>query len=95
MLLTQDGSVWSSGLNANGQLGIGSTATTYGFAQVIPSEAKAVAAGTSHSIVLKQDGSVWATGLNSYGQLGNGFIIGSKAFVQVCSSGAKAVAAGG
>ena len=36
------------------------------------SDAKAIAAGDYHSMVLKADGSVWAAGKNTRGQLGDG-----------------------
>ena len=63
MILKQDGSMWTCGLNSNGQLGINSMRfTSNSLTQAIPSGATAIAAGTSHSIVLKQDDSVWATG---------------------------------
>ena len=61
---------------------------------MVPSEAKAIAAGSRHSIMLKQDGSVWATGYNRYGQLGDGRRTTRHAFLQVMSYGVKAVAAG-
>ncbi|WP_342745513.1 RCC1 domain-containing protein [Cystobacter ferrugineus] len=32
----------------------------------------AVAAGSSHALVVRSDGTVWTWGHNSYGQLGNG-----------------------
>ena len=54
---------------------------------------KAVAAGHSHSMILKQDGSVWATGSNVHGQLGDGSTTDRQSFVKVKSS-VTAVAAG-
>ena len=64
--------------------------------QIVPGigGAVAVAAGMSHSLVLRKDGSVWATGKNDYGQLGDGTIISRNVFVLVVSKGAQAVAAG-
>ena len=89
MLVKQDGSVWSTGINSDGQ--------SKSFVQVITSGATAAAAGISYSMVLKQDGSVWITGKNSLGQLVAGLqaSTGSDFFVQILSGGAKAVAAGG
>ena len=49
-------------------------------------DVKAIAAGSSHSMVLKNNGDVWTTGYNGYGELGDGtttdkdqfaFVIGS------------------
>ena len=99
MVLKKDGSVWAAGANDFGQLGDKSTSSRKSIRQVYnnlmqPFDAKAIAAGSYHSIVLGRDGSVWATGRNDYGQLG----VGSKSlkitFVQVISR-AQAVAAGG
>ena len=71
VLVNQDGSMWGTGRNTNGQLGIGLTMPlSKRFVQVISRGVTATAVGFSHSIVLKQDGSVWATGSNSKGQLG-------------------------
>ena len=41
------------------------------FVQTISFKASLVAAGGSHSMVLKQDGSIWATGSNEFGQFGD------------------------
>jgi alpha-tubulin suppressor-like RCC1 family protein len=68
-----DGSVWTFGSNAFGQLGV-STATAnravaapvVGLGNVV-----AVAAGTGHVLALRSDGSVVAWGSNSVGQLGD------------------------
>ena len=50
---------------------------------VVRAGAKVIAAGWSHSMVLKGDGTVWATGDNSYGQLGDGTISPKFRYVQV------------
>ena len=101
MVLKQDGSVWSAGRNTYGQLGDGSKATstsmhrvTEDFMQAFGRDAKAIAAGLFHSMVLQRDGTVWATGRNDYGQLGDRSMICKKLFVRV-TTGAQAVAVGG
>ena len=94
MVLKEDGSVWATGWNNNGQLGDGSTTDRINYAKMIWSGVKAIAAGSQHSMMLKKDGSVWATGHNAYGQLGDGTTTKSVVFVQVISDGATAVAAG-
>jgi alpha-tubulin suppressor-like RCC1 family protein len=67
-----NGTLWSWGLNTNGQLGVNSTAQ-----KLIPtreftsaSDWLAIEAGNSHTIVLKTNGTLWAWGLNDNGQLG-------------------------
>jgi len=66
-----DGTVYAWGLNAAGQLGDGSNASSsapvrsFGLVGVT-----FVSAGRSHTAVQKSDGSVWCFGDNTYGQLG-------------------------
>ena len=73
--LKTDGAVWSWGNNTNGQLGNGTTTQARNPVQVkinstnFFTNATVVAAGASHSVILKTDGSVYACGLNSSGQL--------------------------
>jgi alpha-tubulin suppressor-like RCC1 family protein len=89
LMLKNDGSVWGTGYNNNGELGIGTTdnKNTY---------TAAVGVGTSgvsqistsrgwetFSIILKSDGSVWGTGNNDYGQLGNGTFDSALTFTSV------------
>src|SRR5882724_2120448 len=73
--LKSDGTIWTWGSNTNGQLGNGTTTQANN-----PVQAKinsttfiggsyALAAGATHTLVLKTDGSVWSCGLNSSGQL--------------------------
>ena len=54
---------------------------------VVHADVQAIAAGISHSMILKQDGSVWATGKNKNGQLGDGTNTDRQIFVKVVSSG--------
>ena len=72
-ILKTDGSIWSCGFNANGQLGLGDTATRKEFTKVttnINNDVKQITCGYDHTFILKNDGSVWACGDNSDGQLG-------------------------
>ena len=71
MVVKQDGSLWATGYNAQGQLGDGSNTNRNTFKEVMTG-VKAVTAGSYHTMVLKQDGSLWATGYNKNGQLGDG-----------------------
>lgn len=73
--LKTDGTVWAWGNNGNGRLGNGTTTQANNPVQVktnsstFLASANVVAAGASHSLILKSDGSVYACGLNSSGQL--------------------------
>ena len=71
-LLKEDGTLWVAGYNFNGQLGLGDTEDRTSFTEVtdIGSQARSIAAGDNHTVVLKNDGSVWAAGSNFWGQLG-------------------------
>ena len=46
-------------------------------------DAKAMASGFAHSLVLKTNGTVWATGRNNFGQLGDGTRTDKNIFVRV------------
>ena len=96
-MLKHDGSVWATGVNKFGQLGIDAMkyTMTANFLKVLSGDVRAVAVGDGHSMVLKQDGSVWTTGWNIHGQLGDGSKTDRDHFVQVILGYAKAVAAGG
>eukprot|EP00798_Chlamydomonas_sp_ICE-L_P000252 gene252-biopygen2254 len=68
-----DDTAISTGLNDNGQLGIGSTVTTSNFSIVAGvSNAIAVAAGYTHSMYLTSNGVVVSAGSDANGQLGRG-----------------------
>jgi alpha-tubulin suppressor-like RCC1 family protein len=75
LALRTDGSVWGTGSNEYGQLGLGtvSSGSTNWIRLPFPTSSgvKAIAAGYSHSFVLRKDGTLWATGHND-GLLGNG-----------------------
>ncbi len=69
-----DGTVWTWGLNDNGQLGIGPSPPQSDDAVQVTglSGVVAVAAGSYHSVILGSDGTVWTWGQNFDGQLGDG-----------------------
>jgi alpha-tubulin suppressor-like RCC1 family protein len=72
VVLKDDGTVWTWGLNGNGQLGIGSTTKSTTPVQIPSMSAVEVFAGSSFTVMLKEDGTVWTCGQNSDGQLGDG-----------------------
>jgi alpha-tubulin suppressor-like RCC1 family protein len=67
-----DGTLWTWGLNAYGQLGINNTTdrstpvTTFAGG----TNWKQVSCGRLHTTAIKTDGTLWTWGLNAYGQLG-------------------------
>jgi alpha-tubulin suppressor-like RCC1 family protein len=91
-----DGTVWTWGYNANGQLGDGTTTQRTSPVQaILVSGVTAVAAGASHTLVLKSDGTVWGWGYNGWGQLGDGTTTNRTSAVQVSNlSGVVKIAAG-
>lgn len=76
-VLLEDGSVWGTGANAFGQLGLGHHRNLSEFSKMIlPQPAIAIASSNSHSLVILQDGSVWGCGNNAFNQLSlNGVVM--------------------
>ncbi|MEN6463101.1 MAG: CFI-box-CTERM domain-containing protein [Syntrophomonas sp.] len=75
LCLKNDGSVWTSGDNRYGELGIGSGTPSYSQEWVqVPglNDIKAIVAGSYHNMALGSDGKVWTWGYNGDGQIGNG-----------------------
>ena len=90
-ILKNDGSIWSCGINEEGQLGLGTSDTNAHstFTQVttnINNDVKQVACGEYHTFILKNDGSVWSCGNNEDGQLGLGNTTKRKSFTQVTTN---------
>ncbi|MCE9623173.1 MAG: RCC1 repeat-containing protein [Actinomycetia bacterium] len=101
LALKSDGTLWAFGANDFGQLGTatnsGTNSPTSTPTQVL-SGVRAIAAGGSHSLVLKTDGTLWSFGINRFGELGysdnNGTNVPNPSPTQVMS-GVNAIAAGG
>ena len=74
--LLANGSLWSWGLNAQGQLGRKTTGLRAVPAQVLglPPIA-AMATGNGHVLALSRTGDVWTWGANAAGQLGTGSLV--------------------
>ena len=66
LVLKQNGTVWTCGINGQGQLGNGGNNPSGTFLQVVgTTNVIQVAGGYTHSMALKSDGTVWAWGGNS------------------------------
>ena len=76
VVLMTDNTIYATGLNNSGQLGIGTNDTYKNVltAMTMPSGKIpiSIACSDSNTILLMADGTVYATGNNSYGQFGNG-----------------------
>lgn len=70
--LHQDGTVWTLGRNAEGELGITNNVTRTNRPMPVAhlSNIIAIAAGDYHSLAFQNNGAVWAWGSNQKGQLG-------------------------
>lgn len=82
--LYADGSVWSWGMRANGQLGRATAESFDGpapIAGLVPMSA--LAAGHGHVLALDRNGKVWSWGANGAGQLGTGSLSESDKPVKV------------
>lgn len=79
LVLTKDGTVWSTGYNGYGQLGDGTTTQRNTFEKVklnakgeYLSDIIGITAGANTSYALDKNGNVWSWGVNSNGQFGTG-----------------------
>ena len=72
LFLDDEGSVWSSGLNESGCLGLGDTLGRRKPEKIenLP-EIAAISSGRNFSVFLDIQGNIWTTGSNSQGCLGN------------------------
>jgi alpha-tubulin suppressor-like RCC1 family protein len=98
--LTNAGGVWCWGLNWNGQLGDGTTATRLTPVAVsgLGSGVRAIALGDSRSCALTSGGAVLCWGSNNNGELGDGTLVERRTTpvaVRTLGSGVQAIAAGG
>jgi alpha-tubulin suppressor-like RCC1 family protein len=82
-----NGTIWSWGDNAFGQLGDGSLVARNAPIKVgADTDWAAAAAGSGHSTALKADGTIWSWGDNTFGQLGDGTSIARNAPVLVAQA---------
>lgn len=82
--IKSNGTLWSWGLNADGELGDGTTTDKSSPVQVgTDNDWSIVSGGGTHSIALKTNGTLWAWGSDFYGQLGDASIVTKTSPVQI------------
>lgn len=90
--LTELGTVYAWGNNANGQLGNGTTVNSFTPVQMQKAggtsldKVARISAGLQHGLAMDTNGAVWALGYNIYGQLGNNGKLDSAVALQVLDS---------
>ena len=87
-MLKNDGTLWSTGWNVFGQLGLGDTTDRNTFTQVTTNvdNIKSVYCGMHHTIILKNDSTLWGCGWNEHGQLGLGDGYNRTTFTQITTN---------
>jgi alpha-tubulin suppressor-like RCC1 family protein len=85
-MLRTNGSLWTLGANASGQLGLGvadnghhPTPTELAVGQTW----RVISAAQSYVMAIRSDGTLWAVGSNGSGQLGDGTLIGRASLTQI------------
>ncbi len=91
MVIRSDGTVWGTGDNSYGQLGLGSTRDKEVFTQSdsAGNDNASIYCGKYHSVILKENGDLWACGNGDSYQLGNGSSRTKKTFVKCNISNVK------
>ena len=84
-----DGTLWTCGYNAQGQLGDNTTVSKSSPVQTIAGGTnwKQVACGASHTAAIKTDGTLWTCGYNSRGELGDNTNFNKSSPVQTIAGG--------
>ena len=87
-ILENDGTLWGTGYNVYGQLGLGDTTNRNTFTVITTNtnDIKSVCCGFYHTIVLKNDGTLWGCGYNNYGQLGLGDTSSRNTFTEITTN---------
>jgi alpha-tubulin suppressor-like RCC1 family protein len=95
LVVKSDGSLWSFGLNNNGQLGINSLVNNKTPIQISGlSNIASVSAGGVHAMALTSSGALYVWGDNLYGQVGDATNTDRKTPVLLGLSNVTAIAAG-
>ena len=93
-----DGTLWTWGVNADGQLGDNSVTPSSSPIQTVSGGTnwKSVTCGIAHNVTIKTDGTLWTWGRNSFGQLGDNTATSRSSPIQTVSGGTiwKSISAG-
>jgi alpha-tubulin suppressor-like RCC1 family protein len=95
--LTTNGTVWTWGGGAHGELGQGSSINSSYYPAQVPglTNITSISAGWFHIVGVKSDGTVWAWGNNSNGELGDGTTVNRWNAIQVLNVSNAIAASGG
>ncbi len=75
MVILEGNTLWATGANSSGQLGLGDQDMRTSFTQVSDwSDVNQVSLGDRHTMVLRGSNTIWVMGNNAYGQLGTGTV---------------------
>jgi alpha-tubulin suppressor-like RCC1 family protein len=88
LAVTTGGTLWSTGLNGDGQLGQGNFGTDADTFTLVTGSTiwESVAAGGAFSLAIRTNGTLWSCGDNDNGQLGQGDFDDINTFAQVGSA---------
>lgn len=87
LAVKSDGTLWTWGLNDQGQLGDGTTVNKSSPVQIPGTTWKQVFAGIKNSAAIKSDGTLWLWGINTSGQLGDNSAVSKSSPVQTIAGG--------
>ena len=88
VIIKEDGTVWATGINSGGQLGVGDKVNKTSYTQIkledgTELKAKYAKAGSTNLIILTKDNELYATGNNTYGIYSDGTTTTSATFYPV------------
>ena len=88
LILKNDGTLWGTGYNSSGGLGLGDTKYRTIFTQITTNtdNIKEIYCGGEHTIILKNDGTLWGCGYNGHGQLGLGDASNRNTFTEITTN---------
>lgn len=79
-----DGTLWTWGSNASGQLGNGTTTDSNTPIQIgTANDWKEISCGSGFTVAIKNNGTLWAWGYNSGGELGDGTYVAKTSPIQI------------